>query len=108
MNLSKRRWIWSPSFPEDGPARNTLVEKHGARWNCRLFLGCPSLGQFIGSSALRVVLPLAAVQCVPIVRQAIFEAINLANNAADKLAAPTKIEPSKRDPKTDKVAIANR
>jgi Lysine-specific metallo-endopeptidase len=49
--------------------------------------------------------PLAAVQCVPIVRQAIFEAINLANNAADKLAAPTTIEPSKRDPKTDKVAI---
>jgi hypothetical protein len=49
--------------------------------------------------------PLAAAQCVPIVRQAIFEAINLANNAADKLAAPTKIEPSKRDPKKDKVAI---
>jgi hypothetical protein len=39
------------------------------------------------------------------VRQAIFEAINLANNAADKLAAPTMIEPGKRDPIKDKVAI---
>lgn len=47
----------------------------------------------------------AAAQCVAVVRQAIFEAIKLAQNAADKLEAPTKIEPSKRDPKKDKVAI---
>jgi hypothetical protein len=49
--------------------------------------------------------PLAAAQCIPVVRRAITEAINLANNAANKLEAPTKLEPSKRDPKKDKDAI---
>jgi Lysine-specific metallo-endopeptidase len=49
--------------------------------------------------------PLAAAQCIPVVRRAMTEAINLANNAANKLEAPTKLEPSKRDPKKHKEAI---
>ena len=40
---------------------------------------------------------LTEAQCAPIVSQAISEAIKLANTAANKLEAPTKIEPNKRD-----------
>jgi len=41
--------------------------------------------------------PVAAEQCRPIVRQAIREAIKLANNASLKLDAAIKVEPSLRD-----------
>jgi Putative peptidoglycan binding domain len=40
---------------------------------------------------------LTEAQCAPIVRRAVTQAIKLANNAAKKLEALTKIEPSKRD-----------
>ncbi|MCI0537237.1 MAG: peptidoglycan-binding protein [Verrucomicrobiales bacterium] len=40
---------------------------------------------------------LTEAQCAPIVSRAISAAIKLANNAADKTEAATKIEPSKRD-----------
>jgi hypothetical protein len=40
---------------------------------------------------------LTEAQCAPIVSRAVTQAIKLANNAANKLEAPTKIEPSKRD-----------
>jgi hypothetical protein len=40
---------------------------------------------------------LTEAQCAPTVRRAVTQAIKLANNAANKLEAPTKIEPGKRD-----------
>lgn len=40
---------------------------------------------------------LTEAQCAPIVSRAVSAAIKLANNAANKLEAATKIEPSKRD-----------
>jgi hypothetical protein len=40
---------------------------------------------------------LTEAQCAPVVSRAIIVAIDLAKNAANKLEAPTKIEPSKRD-----------
>ena len=40
---------------------------------------------------------LTEAQCAPLVSQAIIQAIKLANTAASKLEAPTKIEPGKRD-----------
>ena len=48
--------------------------------------------------------PLAAGQCRAVLRQAVVEAIRLANNAASKVEAATKIEPSKRDVETKKTA----
>ena len=40
---------------------------------------------------------LTEAQCAPLVSQAIIQAYGLANTAASKLEAPTKIEPGKRD-----------
>jgi hypothetical protein len=49
--------------------------------------------------------PLPTVaQCRAVVRQAIKVAIDLANNAANKLEAPTKLEPAKRDQDANKTA----
>jgi hypothetical protein len=48
--------------------------------------------------------PVAAGQCRAVLRQAIIEAIKLANNAASKIQAATKLEPSKRDAETKKTA----
>lgn len=48
--------------------------------------------------------PIAAGQCRNVLRQAIREAIKLANNAANKLEAASKLEPSKRDAETKETA----
>jgi hypothetical protein len=48
--------------------------------------------------------PIAAGQCRAVLRQAIIEAIKLANNAASKVDAATKLEPSKRYAETKKTA----
>jgi hypothetical protein len=48
--------------------------------------------------------PIAAGQCRAVLRQAIIEAIKLANNAASKIEAASKLEPSHRDAETKKTA----
>jgi hypothetical protein len=48
--------------------------------------------------------PIAAGQCRAVLRQAIIEAIKLANNAASKVEAATNVEPAKRDPAAKKTA----
>jgi hypothetical protein len=48
--------------------------------------------------------PVAAGQCIAVLRQAIFEAIKLANGAAIKIDVATKIEPGKRDAETRETA----
>lgn len=63
----------SPSTPPAGPVFDV---------QCPSPPGCP---------------PVAAGQCRPVVRQAIREAIKLANNAASKIVAAIKVEPSLRD-----------
>ena len=49
--------------------------------------------------------PVVAGRCITVVRQAIIEAIKMANDAANKLEAPTNLEISKRDKVKDKDAI---
>ena len=48
--------------------------------------------------------PFLAGQCRAVLRQAIIEAIKLANNAANKIEVATKTEPEKRDLETKKTA----
>jgi hypothetical protein len=48
--------------------------------------------------------PITAGQCRAVLRQAIIEAIKLANNAASKVEAATNVEPVKRDPATKRTA----
>jgi hypothetical protein len=48
--------------------------------------------------------PIAAGQCRAVLRQAIIEAIKLANNAANKIQAATNVEPAKRDPAAKRTA----
>jgi hypothetical protein len=49
--------------------------------------------------------PVVAGRCITVVRQAIIEAIKMANDAANKLEAATNLEISKRDKVKDKDAI---
>jgi hypothetical protein len=48
--------------------------------------------------------PVAAAQCRPVVRQAIIEAIKLANNAANKLEKASRLEPNQRNAETKETA----
>ena len=81
-----RHWVRrSGSSPVFEPAPSAMAgfgEPTGPLFHVPCPAGCP---------------PVAAAQCRAVVRQAIIEAIKLANNAASKLEVASKLAPSKRD-----------